>query len=208
MKLTYLLVLALVLAACGGAAADTGQGVASLDESAGTTTTTVALTDEEAAIAFTECMREQGIDMEDPTVDSEGNVIPGRPTNLPDPGEGQDGRVTFGEDMRNAFAECGDLLQGTNFGFTRVDRTQLQDQLIELAACLRDQGLDVADPDLSQLEPGSGDGEVRQGGGPLGLDFQDPAVQEALDACGEFVPNFGQRIGPGGPGQAPPAAND
>jgi len=99
--------------------------------------------------------------------------------------------------MQAAFEECGDLLGGTAFGFNQVDRTELQDQLIELAACLRDQGLDVADPDLSQLGPpaDSAGGGPGAGVGPFGIDFQDPEVQAALDTCAEFVPNFD-----GGPG--------
>ena len=84
--------LALILAACGGAAADTGDGVASLE---GTTVTTTAADEtadpEAAAIAFTECMRENGVEMEDPTVDADGNVIPGRPTELPEPEDGENG---------------------------------------------------------------------------------------------------------------------
>lgn len=198
MKLRLLLVGALLLAACSDAAADTDDGVASLEDATATTVVTVtdAMTAEDAAIAFTECMRDNGVDMEDPTVDADGNVTPGRPTNL---GEGG-ADPPLGESMQSAFEECGEFLEGGAFGFTRADQTELQDQLIELAACLRDQGLDVADPDLSQLGRGNGgDAEPGQGAGPFGIDFQDPEVQEALENCEEFVPNF---AGGGGPGTA------
>lgn len=189
MRFRALLVLAVILTACGGAAADTGDGVASLEESTATTTAAEQTTDPEAAaIAFTECMRENGIDMEDATVDADGNVIPGMPSDLPErDDEGDDVRVgELGEELRAAFEECGDLLEGTAFGFTPEDQTELQDQLLELAQCLRDQGLDVADPDLSN-PPNGGPGE----GGPFGIDFQDPEVQAAMEQCEEFLPNFG-----------------
>ena len=202
MRVRVLVALAVFLAACGGAAADTGDGVASLEGSATTTTVPAQTTDPEAAaIAFTECMREQGVEMEDPTVDADGNVIPGRPTELPEPEMGEDGEpgdVEAGEaseEVRAAFEECGDLLEGTAFGFTPEDQTELQDQLLQLAQCLRDQGLEVADPDLSN--PGDGPGEE----GPFGIDFQDPEVQAAMEQCQEFLPNFAG--GQGGQGGGP-----
>jgi len=199
-----LLLLAVCLAACGGAAADEGDEVASLSDTSTTAPVEGELDPEAAAIAFTECMRENGVDMEDPTVDADGNVVPGMPTDLPDPNEGEaavpiDGAL--GEEMQGAFEECGDLLEGTAFGFTQGDVTGLQDELLELAQCLRDQGLDVADPDLSGGEVEGGG----PGGGPFGIDFQDPEVQAALEVCEEFMPNLGGPAGgvgpPGGSGE-------
>jgi hypothetical protein len=185
-----LLLLAAGLAACGGAAADGGEEVASLSDTSTTAPVEEALDSEAAAIAFTECMRENGVEMEDPTVDADGNVVPGLPTDLPDPEDGDEAvRVdgALGEEMRGAFEACGDLLEGTAFGFTSGDVTELQDELLDLAQCLRDQGLDVADPDLSAgANQGAG-----PGAGPFGIDFEDPEVQAALEVCEEFMPNFG-----------------
>jgi hypothetical protein len=207
MRFKALLVVALLMAACGGTAAGSDSGVASLSDSS-TTTVAAEADPEEAAIAFTECMRENGIDMEDPTVDADGNVIPGRPTDLPEPdGEGGAGEVgpgALGEDLQAAFEECGDLLEGTTFGFTGEDQAELEDQLLALAQCLRDQGIDVADPDLSggpDIVAGEG-GDGLRANGPFGIDFQDPEVQAALDQCQEYVPNF-----QGGPGGGGPAFN-
>jgi hypothetical protein len=208
MRFRAILVLAVILAACGSAAAGTDEGVASLEESLATTPVAEeAAEPEAAAIAFTECMRENGVEMEDPTVDADGNVIPGRPTDLPENDEDggvQIRRGELGEELQAAFEECGDLLEGTSFGFTPEDQTELQDQLLELAQCLRDQGLDVADPDLSNT-PSGGPGE----GGPFGIDFQDPEIQAALEQCEEFLPNFGGEQG-GGPrfGAAVPGGDD
>jgi hypothetical protein len=204
MRSRALLALAVVLAACGGEADDDGDGVASLDQSSSTTIAEAEEANPEAAaIAFTECMRENGIEMEDPTVDADGNVTPGLPTDLPEPddnGQVRAGSGELGQDLRAAFEECGDLLDGTAFGLTPQDLTELEDQLLELAECLRGQGLDVADPDLS------GQGGGPEGGGPFGIDFQDPEVQAAMDQCEEFVPGIadgeggGPRIGFGAPG--------
>jgi hypothetical protein len=193
---------ALLLAACGGTAAGTAERVASLE----TDTTTIAaeaagaeMSDEEAAMAFTECMREQGVEMEDPTVDAEGNVTPGRPTDLPEPGSDEEPGA-FGDDMRTAFDACSEYLQGTSFGFSGEDVTELEDQLLEYTTCLRDQGLEVSDPDLTGGGPGNGGGD---GGGPLGLDFDDPEVQAAMEACADVAPNVGRGFG-GGRGGGPP----
>jgi hypothetical protein len=189
-KRALLLLLAVGLAACGGAGADGGDEVASLSDTSTTAPVEEALDSEAAAIAFTECMRENGVEMEDPTIDADGNVVPGLPTDLPDPEDGDEAvRVdgALGEEMRGAFEECGDLLEGTAFGFTNGDVTELQDELLDLAQCLRDQGLDVADPDLSA---GPND-DAGPGTGPFGIDFEDPEVQAALEVCEEFMPNFG-----------------
>ncbi|MEX2651918.1 MAG: hypothetical protein WD473_05685 [Acidimicrobiia bacterium] len=202
MRFRALFALAVLFAACSGSAAGTDDSVASLDDSTATTLAEATADPEAAAIAFTECMRENGVEMEDPTVDADGNVLPGGPTDLPDPedgGQAQAGPGQLGEDLQAAFEECGDLLGGTAFGFTPEDQTELQDQLLALAQCLRDQGLDVADPDLSN-PPGGGPQEGPQEGGPFGIDFQDPEVQAAMDQCQEFMPNFGGGPGGGGPG--------
>ncbi len=205
MRLRAFLALALILAACGGAAADTGDGVASLEDTTVTTTAADETADPEAAaIAFTECMRENGVEMEDPTVDADGNVMPGRPTELPQPEDGENGEGIVAqagevsEELRAAFEECGDLLGGTAFGFTDVDQTELEDQLLELAQCLRDQGLEVADPDLSEPGQGGEPGQDMSRGRAvrLGSTSRIPQVQAAMEQCQELVPNFAG--GPGG----------
>ena len=79
-----LLVIALVMvaAACGGSDDEAGDGVASLSGAADDEVIAVPLpadevvelTQEEALLAFTACLRDNGVDIEDPTVDAEGNV--------------------------------------------------------------------------------------------------------------------------------------
>jgi ABC-type glycerol-3-phosphate transport system substrate-binding protein len=78
--------LALLLAACGGGAST--QGIASLQEgtTAGddsSTTTTAAVDPEQAVLDFAACMREHGVDMPDPDINSAGGGS-GRPRRRPD----------------------------------------------------------------------------------------------------------------------------
>lgn len=131
-------------------------------------------TDEELALAFADCLRSEGIDVSDPTVNADGTVSLQSMF-----GDGPPG----GEDNEGAFEACGEFLQAGNFGpgGGDFDQVEAQDQLVEFASCLRDQGLDVNDPDLSGGFPGAGGG-----GGPeaiFGIDIQDPQYADQLAAC-------------------------
>ena len=186
-------VAALLVAACGEDASM--EGVASLSDM--TTTITAAEeaeepTQEEALLAFTACLRENGIDVEDPTVDADGNVQlvpPGRQEGRDEPG-GNEG-------FRQARDACADLLAGAVLGFGGgVDRTELEDDLVEFAECMRDNGYDMPDPDFSAFGPGAGGG-----GGPFaGVDPEDPTFQTASEACTDILAGFGPRPGGGRPG--------
>lgn len=92
-------------------------------------------------------------------------------------------------------------------GGGNFDETELQDNLLAMAECLRDQGLDVDDPDLSNFGPVAGgpppDDEASEdegdGEGTAGtprtrvfsifgdLDMDDPVVQAAIEACQEEI---------------------
>ncbi len=139
---------------------------------------------EAALLAFSQCMRKQGItDMPDPIVDSKGNVQIQRP-----PGG-------HGSGAHDAFAaardKCDKYLRGVTQGFSHGDITKTQDQFLRLAQCMRARGVDVPDPDFSD------------GGHDPGAQFldainkSDPTVQEALKACQQQV--FGSEgLGHGG----------
>lgn len=183
---------ALIAASCGGAT--TSDGVATLsdpvaDVSGAETAAAVELTREEALLAFTACMRDNGVDIEDPTVDANGNV------QLVRPGGGPGGATAQDPDQARAAREtCAPLLEQAAIGFDRADRTELEDALYEFAACMRDNGYDMRDPDFTAFGPGAGGG----GGGPFGeLDRDDPVFQEASAACQDVLAGF-ERPG-GGP---------
>ena len=62
---------------------------------------------------------------------------------------------------------CGELLEGATLGFREgFDRTELEDTLVEYAACMRENGYDMPDPDFSGSGAGPGAGP---GGGALSL---------------------------------------
>lgn len=196
-----LVALALVAAGCGGA---NGDGVASLEDD--TVTDPLAageeiagddnnpsegdVDQEQALLDFTQCMRDEGIDIADPEVDADGNLRPSRP----EPG------TLEREDIQAAREACSEFLEGVTLGFRDQDRTEIEDTLLEFAACMRDNGYDMPDPDLS-FEPGSGGGG--QGGGPFGqLDQDDPAFQAASEVCQDIFTDLplGPGRGPGGGG--------
>jgi hypothetical protein len=200
-----LALLALVVAACGGGD-DGGSGVASLSNSTDETAADEASAEdggqEAALIAFTECLRENGVDLEDPTVDADGNVQLGQPN--------FDGEANPRDVMGPAFEACQDRLDGLELGFGRPDETELQDTLYEYAACMRDNGFDMPDPDFSSFGPGNGNGEGGGSGagdgaigGPFGdIDPDDPAFETAQAACEDILAGFGPGDG-GGFGRGP-----
>ncbi len=197
--------LAVVLAACGGSESD---GVATLEDAerealvediedaAGDAS------DEEALLAFAQCMRDNGVEnFQDPVVDADGSVGfafggggGGNQDGGPFGGVGQ-------EVVQAAFQACSDNLENVAFGpgGGDFDQEEFQDTFIEFTACLREEGLEIDDPDFSNFGPGQGGGD-NDGGGPGGfrgqLDIDDPEVQAALEACQDIFGGFG----PGGGG--------
>lgn len=203
--------LALVVAACGGSG---GDQVASLDGSQSespesTDDEATTQTDEEALLAFAACMRDNGVeDFEDPVVNSDGSVEFGFGGGGGG-GGGQDGGGPFGgadqETVQGAFETCQGEIEGLAFGpgGGDFDTEEFQDTFVEFAACMRDQGIQMDDPDFTNLGPGQGGG----GAGPFGdLDFDDPDVQAAMEVCQDvFGGTFPGLGGPGGgPGGGPP----
>jgi len=195
--MVLMLALGLLAAACSGS--DSDSGVASLE----TTPESVQneqqpsdeaaaeepASDEEAILAFAACLRDEGLDVEDPTVDADGNLRPPRPRDI-----GELDR----EMMRTAMEACSEYLENVAFGLDGEDQTERQDQLLEYASCMRDNGYDMPDPDFSTMgNPG------QSGGGPFGaLDRDDPAFQTAQEACADIFGADGRvpGAGPGGGG--------
>ncbi len=191
MKRMLLLVasLALVATACGGSAG-ADDGVASLDDStvldAVATTAAPDVSQEEALLAFSACLRDQGIDVPDPTMDADGNVRLERPA-------GAQEDPDFDRDAFRAAREaCDEHLENVTLGFRGEDRTEIEDQLLEFAECVRENGYDMPDPDFSAT-PGAGGG-----GGPFGgIDRSDPVFQAAAESCSDSLPGVGRGGGPG-----------
>jgi hypothetical protein len=103
--------------------------------------------------------------------------------------------------MQVARQACSEYLEGIALGFEGRDTTEFQDTLLEYASCMRENGYDMPDPDLSGFQPGSGQGG---GGGIFGglEDRSDPTFIAADEVCRDiFVDSgFGSRGGGGGGG--------
>ncbi|MBT8211759.1 MAG: hypothetical protein KJN71_01305 [Acidimicrobiia bacterium] len=181
---TLLAAVAVLSAACAGG--DSGDGVASLEATPTTLVTVdVEVDREETLLEFTQCLRDNGVDVEDPTVDADGNIQLTRPGG----GPGSESEVDR-EAARDARQAGEYLLEGVTLGTRNRDDSEFQDLLLEFAQCMRDEGIDMPDPDFATGTPG----------GPFGeLDRSDSAFQAGIEVCGEILAGFG----PGEGGQPP-----
>lgn len=187
-----LLAVAAVASGCGSTSSD--DGVAALDDAAATTSegeeSAAPANDteedpEEAALEWAKCMREHGIDVPDPEIDENGRVrvmIQARRA-----AEGvQD------EAFEKAREEC-----GTPFGdagpppLTDEQREEMQETMLEFAACMREHGVDMPDPDFS------GEGQRFRFGGQTGIDPDSSTFQKAQEACQEILEDAFPGGGPG-----------
>ena len=162
----------LVLAACGSDSDDvpslrTIEDTQLVDPTADAADT---VRDNEARMmAFTQCLRDQGIEVYDPVVDSEGNV------GKPEPAEGVDLKLKR-EDFGAAYEACSEHLEGFTFEKKRVDVSALVDQYVALAACLRDKGYDVDEPTAETLDSWMGDFK-------MSINWDDPAAEADFEEC-------------------------
>ena len=153
------------------------------------------LADEERLLAFAECMRENGVDFPDPVVEADGTVTFGF---RPGGGGGLQrlGEIGRDRDLPAAREACEGMLGGLAFGPGQggFDLIELQDTLLEFAQCMRDNGVDMGDPDLSRFGPGANDDD--QAGGPFGpsvaIDIDDPDFAAAFAVCQQQLPQAGR----------------
>ncbi|MGH2656622.1 MAG: hypothetical protein ACRDIZ_07995, partial [Actinomycetota bacterium] len=129
---------------------------------------------EEAFLEFAECLREQGVDVGDPG-EGEGILI--------------DARTQDREAFREAEEACGhlieDVVQDAAERIPEEDRERLMEQQLAFAECMRDQGIDFPDPQF-------GEDGLFEVGPSEGVDPEDPAFREAMEACDHLFQ------GPGG----------
>lgn len=125
-------------------------------------------------------MRDNGVEhFADPTFGADGSVAIGGP-------DGGDEPAFFDDpDFEDATTACEDLLAGAGFAPAEGEQAELQDQLVAFTECLREQGLDVDDP---QLGTGGAPAEIGEGG-PFGdqIDPDDPDQAAALERCQDEV---------------------
>jgi len=146
--------LALLTIAASCSPSESNPGVAHIDDSRppairdSVSVDNSGLTDEEITTLFTNCMRDNGYDVSDPELNADGTI------------DFQELRANFAQiigDADNpqrataAVGACRPLLAGATFTqpLSDEDEIEVQDRILELAQCLRDNGIDVSDPDFS-----------------------------------------------------------
>lgn len=155
---------ALVLTGCGGS--DDTDGVASLTETSGQTTTngsqdSAGSSDvEKAQLDYAKCMREHGIDFPDPV----------------------NGRFEFkmkrGDQRKLTEAQnaCRDILEKAMPPVSKEQEAEMREAALRFARCMRQHGVDMPDPTF----PEGGGTLMRM---PKGMKDDDPKLEEAQKAC-------------------------
>ncbi|MCU1396059.1 MAG: hypothetical protein JWM34_4487 [Ilumatobacteraceae bacterium] len=153
-------VLTFVAASCGSSSKSSSTPkVATLGTAtaaSGGTASSTPVNTQDALLAYAKCMRDNGIDMADPTFDANGNPTGG----IFGRNSGIDRRS---EEFQTAQGACGGLIKGVTFGNGQgggLNRNAIQSALNDFTACLRDKGLDVND-----ITFGNGQGRANGGGG-------------------------------------------
>jgi hypothetical protein len=196
------LALVALLSACGGGGDDDNGDVATLGSvDDGTDTTAVdgeaasdAPTDpEEAALAFAECMRDNGIDMPDPEFTDDGGIAMSMGTG---PGEIDE------EAMQAAQTECEPIMANVRPSEENMpsdeEIQEMQDRALEAAQCMREHGYDWPDP---VFEDG---GRMTQSMQESDIDFDDEQFQADQEEC---MGGEGAIFSGGGPGNTGDAAD-
>lgn len=173
--LPLLVAFGLVAAGCSGGTTNTD--VASLDTDTGdiqTQSDDGSIPGEESVLVFTACLRDEGLDIDDPAVDAEGNLVPSTPHAIA--AETLDMAA-----VHSAFDVCQGFLDNVTFGLSTEDLTGREDELLAFAVCMRDNGYDIPDPDFS--------GNGHSGAGPFGdaVDTDDPVFQTAAQSCNGII---------------------
>jgi hypothetical protein len=176
LTLTAVALMGVALTGCGGKSKD--PGVASLQSATSgspggtaSATTTGAATGKAAEaqlLKYIECLRGQGLDIPDPTVDADGNLTFGG-------GKGGPPKIDPGK-LQAAQKVCGPV-PASALGGIDPDSSKFQDAAVKFAACMRKEGVDVPDPDFSKGGIGGIQGLFKN------LDQSDPKVTAALQKC-------------------------
>jgi len=152
----------------------------------------------EAILAYAQCLRDNGIDVDDPQAGSAGAraIFGGGPG-------GQDGGVDRrSEEFITANEACGYILEASRPEIDPAAEQERLEEQLALAQCIRDQGFEeYPDPAIGadgRLERVRGQEMVE-----MGIDRRSPEFQEALSTCRDEMgleggPGFGGGFGPGG----------
>ena len=196
-RLLAALVLGGVLAACGGGGDGGDDGVASIDEEAAADDGSGSDEDDgggggggpvdesemqDSMLEYSQCMRDNGIDMPDPQFDEDGGVQVGI---SPDSGIDPES-----EEFTAAEEECRPIMEEVrpDMDLSPEEQAEMQDRLTAMAECMRERGHDMPDPQvngdggvrITRGGPASGSGGDGAGGGPPDEEFE-----QDMEECSE-----------------------
>jgi hypothetical protein len=155
-----LTVSALALAACGEDDGGSGDSATSREQKA-----------RDAALAYTKCMRENGVDMPDPDPDQRGIglMVP---------------KGTSPDKVDAADKACRKHLEAIKPpDMSPEQEKKFQQAALAQSRCMRKHGIDMPDPTFDE----SGGAQMRIGPGS-GIDPEDPKFQKAQEACRKEAP--------------------
>jgi hypothetical protein len=196
LALPLLLVSLAGVAACGDEADAGDDGVASIDkdkadddgnesddsgDGGGATDDERPVDDAElqdAMLEYAQCMRDHGVDMPDPEFSDDGGVrISAGPA---DGGEGG----PDDEDFEAADEACQPIIDDAmpDMEIDPEQQAEMQDQLVEVAECMREKGYDMPDPEVDDkgrvtVRGGPGEGSGGPGAG-------DEEFEQDMEDCG------------------------
>jgi hypothetical protein len=171
------LALMLAVAACGGGG-DKSNGVASLGDKATATTSPGGSSSDpqQLALAYARCMRQHGINMADPKLGAGDRVG----SLLPEGVSPDDPKFKAAQEACKQYTPDGG--QPPNLS------AQQQQQLVAFARCMRQQGINMPDPDANGATDMRG----------IGVDPDGPKFKAAQQACQQYTPNGGKQSSGGG----------
>ena len=152
----------------------------------------------EAILAYAQCLRDNGIDVDDPQAGSTGAraILGGGPG-------GQDGGIDRrSEEFITANEACGYILEASRPEIDPAAEQERLEEQLALAQCIRDQGFEEY-PDPAIGPDGRLERVRGQGMAEMGIDRRSPEFQEAISTCRDEMgleggPGLGGGIGPGG----------
>ena len=131
-------------------------------------------------LAYTQCMRDNGIDMPDPQFSSDGKAVIAVSSKAGDETNAAPQISPDSQQFKDADAKCAPLMRDA-VGTHTVDpaeQAEMRKQMLAYAQCMRDHGIDFPDPVFGD----DGRVDVNVGGdGKTAPD--DAAMQAANEAC-------------------------
>jgi hypothetical protein len=193
-RVSVMLATAVTLSLAAGASAQVAtlaeEGAAPSPAADGSTASTDA-DPQEAMLAFAQCMRDHGVDMEDPPFGEGGRVLMR--------GLADGGVDALGEAFQAAQQACGSFLEAMRADLDPAEEAERLEEMLAMAQCMRDHGIEgFPDPVIA---PGGGLQRFRGGDGPSGVDELpfDPFSEEFAAAREACVAELGIETRLGGP---------